>query len=214
MSFDALERAVLDGLTAELEAEGYRVVLQPRPPVLPSFMGSYKPDLVAFGPDRNMAIEVKAPNEGATKDVSRLTKLFKGRSDWEFRVYWIPETSGEKPLRTQNIADIDNTLSNAEALVSQGNVGVGLLLAWAIFEALGRKILTDRFVRPQTPGRLVEVMANEGVLTPDEATRLRLLVPFRNRLIHGELDAGIPADEVREFLSILRGLSTLARLPA
>ena len=214
MSSRALEQTVVERLAADLRAEGYEVVRDPRGPVLPPFMGTYRPDLVAFGRDGNVAVEVKMRHERSKLDVSRLTKLFEGRKDWEFRVFWVPVSDEEEPLRPQSIADIGRALSDAEALTSQGNPDAGFLLAWAVFEALGRRMLADRFVRPQTPGRLIEVMAGEGVLTPDEATRLRSLVPFRNRLIHGELDARLDAAKAKEFLVILRNLLEMAGEPA
>ncbi len=214
MSSRALEQTVVDRLAADLRAEGYEVVRDPRGPVLPAFMGSYKPDLVAFGRDGNVAVEVKMRRENSKLDVSGIAKLFEGRKDWEFRVFWVPVSEEEELLRPQSIADIGRALSNAETLTSQERPDAGFLLAWAVFEALGRRIFADRFARPQTPGRLIEVMASEGVLTPDEATRLRFLVPFRNRLIHGELDVGLDAAKAKEFLVILRSLLETASEPA
>ena len=63
-----------------------------------------------------------------------------------------------------------------------------------------------QFERPQTPGRLVEVLATEGFLTPTEADRLRQLVDKRNRLVHGELQIRATKAELDAFTRTLENL--------
>lgn len=82
------------------------------------------------------------------------------------------------------------------------------LLAWATFEAEGRASIEGRFDRPQTPGRLVEVLGQEGLLTPGEADHMRALSEKRNRLIHGDLGTEISSDDLQRMIAVLRQLST------
>jgi hypothetical protein len=214
MSTEIVERAVMDGITADLKAAGYEVIAQPRAPILPSFLAAYKPDLIALREDGNLVIEVKSGTERQSGSAAKMEELLRQHAGWSYKLYWIPRSAGAEPLRAQSIADIERELSQIETLVLQGHRSAGFLLAWAVFEALGRKLLVRQFVRPQTPGRLIEVLAGEGFLTPDEASRLRPLANAHNRLVHGELDRDIDADQAQDFLRTLRALLDMAREPA
>ncbi len=214
MKSDILEQTILERLLPELEADGYQVIREPRRSIIPPFLGSYLPDLIALREDGNLAIEVASGTDSGSRKLGDIAKLFEGQKGWKFKIYWASNSEIEAPLRTQSINDIEDTLAQVEALVADGHVSAGFLLSWAIFEAIARRILADRFVRPQTPGRLIEIMANEGVLTPSEADRLRLLATFRNRFIHGELDVSVTVNDTREFLKILQNLTAIASHPA
>jgi uncharacterized protein YutE (UPF0331/DUF86 family) len=82
-------------------------------------------------------------------------------------------------------------------------IGPSLLLAWATFEALARAVVSGEFQRPQTPGRLVQVLAQGGYLTPTEADKLRRLAEKRNKLIHGDLQVRVSKAEVKRFARVL-----------
>ncbi|UCI08490.1 hypothetical protein [Mesorhizobium sp. B1-1-8] len=214
MKTDVLEQTILEGLLPELEADGYQVIREPRRSIVPPFLGSYLPDLIALREDGNLAIEVASKSDPDSRRLDDIAKLFEGQKGWKFKVYWASNSGIEVPLRAQSISEIKDTLSQVEALIADGHASAGFLLSWAVFEAIARRVLADRFVRPQTPGRIIEVMANEGILTPSEAHRLRSLATSRNRFVHGELDVGVTAGDTREFLKILQNLITTENHPA
>jgi hypothetical protein len=54
------------------------------------------------------------------------------------------------------------------------------------------------------------MLASEGHLLPNQADRLRLLAPQRNRLAHGELQVTLSKPELMELAEILDGLIDLA----
>jgi uncharacterized protein YutE (UPF0331/DUF86 family) len=71
-------------------------------------------------------------------------------------------------------------------------------------------LLPGRFERPQTPGRLVQVLASEGYVTPSEADKLRGLAEKRNKLVHGELRTRISEADVAQMTDILSTLKKIA----
>jgi uncharacterized protein YutE (UPF0331/DUF86 family) len=79
-------------------------------------------------------------------------------------------------------------------------------MAWATFEAIGRAILPAKLQRPQPPGRLTEVLAAEGYVTPTEADQLRHLAESRSQLIHGGLETSVPEADLRRFVEVLKTL--------
>ena len=65
--------------------------------------------------------------------------------------------------------------------------------------------------RPQSPTRLVQFLASEGILTPTEADDLRPLVEKRNNFIHGGLQTPITRAEINRIVSILDAMIDMAQ---
>jgi uncharacterized protein YutE (UPF0331/DUF86 family) len=209
MSSEAPELAVLENVVPELEAEGFDVYTRPSPPILPAFMREYSPDAIALRQDKNLAIEVLREGPFSKQRLEKIQELLAGHKDWELRVYWISPSRIVKPIEGASRQVIEQAINGIEELRADGRTAPALLMAWATFEALARALLPGKFVRPQTPGRLVEVLAADGQLTPTEADHLRRLAESRNRLIHGGLHVSVSEEDVRSFIEVLK---TLLRL--
>jgi uncharacterized protein YutE (UPF0331/DUF86 family) len=205
-------RQILELIAPGLESEGYQVFLQPSRKLLPSFMEGFVPDAIALRPSdtahagKNLAIEIVGDRLGAKHEEQGLENRFANAADWELRVYYARSANDPTPLPTLSRQTIDEALASIHALMDSEQLQAGLLLAWATFEALGRAIIPEKFVRSQTPGRLLEVMAAEGLITPSEADELRSLSSARNQLIHGGLDRAVRRGELTTFLDILKTL--------
>ena len=200
------EAEVLQQLLPDLEAQGYEVYLHPNRRLLPPFLSGYIPDVVALRADRNLAIEVARQSTDASKKLEHITARFEGQPKWEFRIVWLEPNSSQLDLEIQSMETISRRIADVQELLDQGSLESSLLLAWAIFEALGRALLPDRFQRPQTPGRLIEILAKEGCVTPSEADLLRALADKRNKLIHGEFQTHTSKAELRKFTETLEAL--------
>lgn len=203
MNEEATEFDVLQQLVPELEAEGYEVFLHPNRPLLPGFLRNYAPDAIARRGDKNLVIEIFRKSPDSEQKAERITSLLKGQDDWELRVVWITPSGPARTVQPQTRSIIRKRITEIRELANSGQFGPALLLAWATLEAIGRLLAPSQFQRPQTPGRLVQVLASEGYITPTEADHLRLLAEKRNRLIHGELQTRITKSEVGRFADIL-----------
>ena len=201
MSQEATESILLESVVPDLKADGYEVFPRPRAPLLPAFMRGYRPDAIAYRSGRKLAIEVL--REGVP---SKLRDLLSEHKDWELQVYWVSSSGAAAPIAPASLPSIDETITAVEDLIRDARTQPALLMAWAAFEATGRAILPDRFERPQTPSRLIEVLASEGYITPTEADHVRRLAESRNRLVHGGLDTAVPEAELRGFVEILQTL--------
>jgi REase_AHJR-like len=202
MSAGALEAEVLRWVIPELVAEGYDVFVDPRPPVAPAFLGDLRPDAIAIRPDKKLVVEIVS-RTGTDKKLERLSSLLKDQPNWELRVVLASPATALDVLPVQTPDVIRQGISEMRELVANGHFGPALLLGWAAFEASSRKLLSEQFRRPQTPGRLVAVLAGDGYLTPSEADALRGLAKKRNAFVHGELQAEIRAADVQELIAIL-----------
>jgi REase_AHJR-like len=202
MNAVTLEAEVLRGVIPELIAEGYDVFVNPGPPIAPAFLGDLRPDVIAIRGDKKLVVEI-VMRPGVDKKLERLSTLLKGQPNWELRVVLVSPATAPDMVEVRTPDVIRQRVSEMQELVANRHFGPALLLGWAAFEASARKLSSEEFRRPQTPGRLVSVLAGEGYLTPSEADRLRRLAEKRNAFVHGELEAMIGAEDVQQLIEIL-----------
>jgi REase_AHJR-like len=203
------ERQVLEQLVPQLEAEGFTVYLEPSRQMLPAFMEGYTPDVIALRSDKKLAFEIVVEGPSSTEKEQRLKHRFDKAKDWELRLLYARPVSKKIELPVMADDAIDASIASAEGLASTQQFKAAFLIAWATFEALGRALNPHDFARPQTPTRLIEILASKGFVTPSEADLLRRLATTRNQFIHGSLDEVVDRVELEEFILILRTLRLL-----
>lgn len=203
---------LLVGILRDLEAADYEVHIDSLADHLPRFVGEYRPDAIALGKPRNLAIEVNLEGMSAKWAPDEIRRRFDEDSEWDLRVYYARPKKAAEPMEPVSLSSIDASIREVEELSGKGLEQLALLRAWATLEALGRKLLPGKFERAQTPGRLVEVLAFEGNLTPTEADLARNLLTDRNRFIHGSLDVKVDPSDLARFAKTLKELR--GQLPA
>jgi uncharacterized protein YutE (UPF0331/DUF86 family) len=207
MNIETTENVVLERLVPDLKSQGYDVFVHPNRQMIPPFLGTYLPDVIALRDDKNLVIEIKQGSNRAEKTLQELAKRFEGQSRWEFRIVWVSADEERGKLTLQSSETISDRITEIRKLLDGGFTESALLMCWAILEATGRRLLSDEFARPQTPGRLVQILATKGLITPNEGDALRQIAEKRDRLIHGELTTDIDHSEVESFLAILTSLA-------
>ena len=207
MSETGSEEQVLQREIARLESEGYDVFVHPRAPLVPEFLGDSVPDAVATGKGKKIVVEVADSSKLGSQKLREIAGRFAKQREWELKVLLITPTSKGEPLPVQSRQAIDGALEEIDRLQEINALRAAFLLAWATFEAEGRASIEGRFDRPQTPGRLVEVLSQEGVLTPTDADRMRALSERRTRLIHGDLGTEITRKDLLWLIDVLQRLA-------
>lgn len=201
-----LERAVLEALIPSLEAKGYQVFIQPSRSILPPFMEGYRPDAVALKQGDNIAIEVSSPVRASDEKLLNLKARFQGQKDWSFQIYYAPPQHVEPSIKAPAKGNVLDIVDAASSLMDEAGGIPSLLTAWAAFEGASRLLLPDQLLRAQTPGRLVETLASQGYVTPDEADVLRRCAQLRNRVAHGDFNASLDRGDVTKLISIIKDL--------
>ena len=209
----ACEAEVLRNLVPSLEAEGYEVFVNPRPPLLPGFLRGFSPDAIAIRDDKKLLLEIVGEASRSSDQLERLQRIMKDQPDWELRVVLVSPVSSPESLMVQSPDAIIKRIAEMHELIDHGSSGAAFLLGWAVFEAAARSLMPEQFRKPQTPGRLVELLAGTGYLTPSEADKLRELAKIRNALIHGELGVQLAQQDVRELIAALQTLVELNKAP-
>jgi hypothetical protein len=200
------DAVILQMLVPTLEAEGFRVFLNPSRSILPSFMQGYQPDAIAMKADRKVAIEVKSRSGHAEPQVQRLRAMFSAHPDWELRNVYAPTQGTDHAITVIPHQLVVENLDRLLKVFDEAGSIPALLTGWSVFEAAARSLIPDHLGRPQTPGRLLEVLASEGYVTPAEADALRELGNLRNKAAHGKLDAAVTRDQIAELVSVTRSL--------
>ena len=207
--FGSSEAEVIESLLPRYQAEGFDVYVNPSPSILPPFMQTYRPDAIALKKDKKIAIEVVGSTARSEQKIKTLQSLFADHDDWELRVFYASPISSDKLLEIVSVPAINESIQRVIELRKEGHSLPALVMAWATFEAVGRALLPDRFQRPQTPARLVEVLGSEGYITPEEADTLRAASAIRNAVVHGQLDSVVDQKMLESFVAILKTLSKL-----
>lgn len=207
MSETGSEEQVLQREIARLESEGYDVFVHPRAPLVPEFLGNYVPDAIATGNGKKIVLEVARSLKNEGEKLREVAARFAKQREWELKVLLVTPTASGDTLPVQSRQAIDGALEEIGRLQEVKALRAAFLLAWATLEAEGRVSIEGRFDRPQTPGRLVEVLSQEGLLTPTDADRIRALSEKRNRLIHGDLGIEITSEDLQRLVGVLRQLA-------
>lgn len=198
------ERRVLDQIIPNLVADGYSVFVRPPRQMLPPFMRGYAPDAIALGAPKNLAIEVVREGGGRKPIADGVHRRFAESPDWELRVYAVSPAGDYTVVAAASREAIDAAIARIENLTAVGHREAALLLGWATLEAIVRNAIPGKLEHPQSSNQLVEIAATEGVVTPDEADRLRSLVILRNQIAHGALETRIEQEDIAAFVAILK----------
>jgi hypothetical protein len=178
--------------------------------MLPPFMRGYQPDAIAVRSDRKIVIEVKSNSDKAQPQIEKLQAMFSAQTDWELRVVYAPAENAEQTVavisRERVAENVDRLLDIFDAF---GAIPA-LLTGWSVFEAAARSSIPKALGRPQTHGRLLEVLAADGSITPEEADALRKLGSLRNKAAHGDLDVAVTREQMAELVSVARSVLDLS----
>lgn len=191
---------VLDQCEPRWRAQGYEVVRQPAVAQRPSFLGGYVPDALLVGKSPNVVVAVVRKGDAAlAAQLQQLRTLIEQQPDWRLDVVYAGAAAPS--YRTVSREAVVETLAAARRLVDV-EPRSALLLVWSALEAIGRHLSPDLAEAAAGPGRMLEMLASEGHITPSEADLLRQSVAQRNRIAHGELDIKPERHDVVALLSI------------
>ncbi len=174
--------------------------------VVPDFLGSYQPNAIARGPEGGIIIGVTYPGSGrAEKRLAEISQKVSHQKGWTFQLVYL-NLLDEEPIAKPTWQQLQAAFREIETLVSGGHHAAALDNAWAVLEALARLATTEseteRF--STSPLHAVQALAGEGFVENEVADRLRCLARLRDAVIHGDLSADVPANQVETLVQDLR----------
>src|SRR3984893_18133353 len=127
---ETTERALLEAVAARYRADAFDVFVDPSQALLPPFMQEYRPDAVAIGPGKKVAIEIARAGERTADKLKRLQERFSGHDVCGFAV--LSGTTGEATDRME-VAPVDaikRAIQSVTDLRSAGQPMAALVLGW------------------------------------------------------------------------------------
>lgn len=197
MIVSEIERVALEQLRPKLEEDGYTVIEHPSRQIMPPKFRGYIPDFIAQKGDDYIAFEIKAKrNKSIHRKLEELKRSIEEQPNWSFKIIYADEMMKDHGPVKQRSRSIYEALRQVEAITEHNNPQAAFLLAWATFEAAARHLHPKIFEKPQTPGRIVTVLAERGLIDHETASKLRTLISKRNSIVHGELSIQVTKEDV------------------
>jgi hypothetical protein len=198
-STQEMYRRKLQEIANDYETRGYRVLIEPSPTELPPFLANFRPDIVVYGPEDSMVIEVKVGTRTAASERYReLAETIQQHPGWRFSLVVIDPRSDDVAPPTQPLLDrekIIERLKEAEELLQRGIKEAAFVLVWASIEALLRHISSrEGLPLERVPSSaLLKELFSLGLLSRKSLDIALRAFSVRNSLVHGfespELDA-------------------------
>jgi REase_AHJR-like len=203
MTATTTEARVLGLLRRRYENEGFTFIEHPAAVDLPAFMEGYRPDALALGDNKSIAIEVSLRRDATTgKKLRTLSERFKGRPHWEFHIVYGDELEIE-PVPASTTEQIAEYISEAENLLAGNHARAAFVIGWATIEALARATNQD-FATAGSVRQAVNSLEHLGRVRFQDAQKLRSLLALRDKVVHGDFSTPVTAAEVEPVLKAAR----------
>lgn len=207
------ESNILRNLQQVSEARGLKFYVNPPREVVPAFLGGFRPDAIAVGPDGGIIIEVKhRRSPSSEQQLAAIAKKVSDQKGWEFRaIYLNPLMDETQPIATPTPEQIQARLGEIGALTKAGHPAAALVTAWAVLESLARLATANSQARTPkgfSPLQAIQTLAEEGYVENDAADRLREMAKLRNAVVHGDFSVDVPVEQVEGLLSQLQGIAS------
>jgi hypothetical protein len=208
-STQEIYRRKMQEVANDYETRGYRVLIEPAPTELPPFLANFRPDIVAYGPEDSIVVEVKVGTRTATSARDReLAETIQQHPGWRFSLVVVDPRSDDVAPTTQPLLDrekIVERLKEAEALLQQGVKEAAFVLLWMSIEALLRHIASrEGLPLERVPSSaLLKELFSLGLLSRHGLDIALRAFAVRNSLVHGF--------ETPELEAILGELTILAQ---
>jgi uncharacterized protein YutE (UPF0331/DUF86 family) len=204
------ESNVLRNLQQVSEARGLKFYVNPPREVLSEFLGDFRPDAIARGPDGGIIIEVKLRrNHDSERQLAEIARRVSGQKGWEFRaIYLNPPIDTAPPIANPTQQQLQAAFGEIEALIKGSHYAAALVNAWAALESLARLVSANSGAKipgGYSPLQAIQTLAD---IENEAADYLRKMVKLRNAVVHGDLSVDIPASQVEGLLKQLRAIAS------
>jgi hypothetical protein len=184
-------RRKIQEIAHDYEARGYRVLIEPTPPELPPFLANFHPDVIAYGPEDAIVVEVKVgTHTSASERYRELAEIIQQHPGWRFSLVVVDPRSDDIVPATRPLLDrskIVDRLKEAEELLKRGVKEAAFVLLWASIEALLRHMASrEGLPLERVPSSaLLKELFSLGLLSRNGLDIALQALSVRNSLVHG-----------------------------
>jgi uncharacterized protein YutE (UPF0331/DUF86 family) len=208
-----VESNALRNLQKLSEARGLKFYINPPREIVPDFLGDFRPDAIALGPEGGIVVEVKFQRGPASeKHLATIARRVSAQKGWEFRaIYLNPPLDEVPPIEKPTSEQLQATFREIEELIKAGHRVAAFARAWAALESLARLASSNNEARTATslsPIQVIQTLAEEGHVENEAADRLRQMVKLRNAVIHGDLSVDVPLKQLKDLVEQLQAIGS------
>lgn len=190
-SIQDIYRRKIQEVANDFETRGYRVLIEPSTAELPQFLADFHPDIVAYGPQDSVVVEVKVGTRTSVSERYReLAEAIQQHPGWRFSLVVVDPRSDEVAPATQQLLDrekIVDHLKEAEELFKRGVKEAAFVLLWLSVEALLRHLASrEGLPLERVPSSaLLKELFSLGLLSRSGLDIALRAFSVRNSLVHG-----------------------------
>lgn len=186
-----LEGELLQEIARDYQRRGYWVLQHPGQRELPAFLSDFRPDLVAYGSDEDVVVEVASRSALAkSADLIPLAEAVDARPGWRFELVVVGNRDtlvvGEDAEELDR-REIRSRLAAVRYLLGSGQEEAASLLAWSAAEAAMRvRARRERIaLERDQPTFILKTLVSLGVVSREEYTLFQEGLRLRNLIVHG-----------------------------
>ena len=215
------ELQALRKLAEEYQKLGYTVVVEPSAALIPSFLGNYKPEILAKKDDEHLLFDVKLEGARDVAEFWRMVAEVKRHAGWKLTGVTVPNVDPE--VNTSGVlSDLDvdglrQQLHEIDLLSLDPQLqSVILPRLWVVYIAALRVLaVQEGFDRDGDADyeRLVRAQSN-GLISNAEFEEARALLGLRNSIVDGSDAVVAPEDCLQLRQMIQRAIDQIAPVEA
>lgn len=198
----------VNAIAKEYEGNGYHVMVEPDPSVIPFDLNNYRPDILATKGDENLIIEVKTRKNPKMmeryKEILRIVNQHKG---WRFLLATVDEP-GQPGNQAANVVLEEPSIAKAfrelEPLLQSDMYKLAVPYLWQIYMS-GVRLVADKLEVPVdiTSDRgVLDYMYSLGEISFEDYEASKKYFELRSKLVHflGVNVSREQVDEVKNFV--------------
>lgn len=183
-----LEQAVAD----QYRKEGYEVIVEPDPSLIPFDLGRYRPDLIARRGDVSLIIEVKGNTDRMSFDQLReIANEVRQHQGWRLVLVTADDVlnhltaMGSDPRTSPE--ELSKSIERAKRLKELGDTEAAFFALWVVFERMMRAqvVRIGLPIERLAPSILIRQLYSQGELSIPSFDLAMNLMQVRNRVAHG-----------------------------
>ena len=186
--------------------QGYEVIPEPEPSLLPKEARSLRPDFLAIKGDERVIVEVKhQQNLLAYPALMRLAEAIRRIPGWRLDVVVLEKQRRFTESQPLSLDDAKRRLASADHVAREtGDFAAGLLLLWTAVEAVLRtQVKKQTEDIPTTTSRLPKLAYSLGLIDTEDVATAEWMTRIRNDVVHGRSESSVSQmdyDRARAFV--------------
>lgn len=208
----------LDAVAESYRNQGYQVVVNPGPDVLPPFASDFQLELLATREEGGVLVSAKASPKDLEADplVAHYAEVIGQQPGWRFDLFVLgpdaPVLPGNRDAIELSEEEIRQMLADVERMLHAGFVRQSLVLGWAALAAAMRQRLHaegETNLWGTSPRSLLDELYSVGAISTGVLRKLEALFNVQNAVAQGySTPVAVDANAVRFLLDTASQLLT------